>query len=205
MNWVGKELLLANLLGMCTGVAVAFPAAGAGAWGVLYFGGFLGALGGWLIGAVAVVGGWYAQVTARSWPPRSVTRWRHRFALCNAATVALVWASLLGWAMSTRPTYSSDTRWTPWLFFTVVVLVTYVLAYLLSPAQPRETLTPAADPTAPTTPPTTAVASGSATHRETGSRSSGTGDKSQKPAPLNVAGTSDGKSGPGSSPSESET
>lgn len=204
MNWVGRELLTAMLLGMCAGVAVAFPAAGPGLWGVLHFAGFVGAVGGAIIGSVAVMGGRYAQYTARWWVPRSSRRWRHRFAVCSAAAVALVWAALLGWAASTGPE-SAETHLTPWLAWTAVSAVSYLCAYLLAPGQPRVIRSPAADPIAPTTPPASVVATGIATQSDTGSRLSGTGVKSQNPAPENVGGKSDGTNGPGIDPSESET
>jgi hypothetical protein len=205
VNWVGRELSVASLLGAGTGVVMMWPTLLAGSWGALWLAVVFGGPIGLLVGFAAVGGGKYAQRLDLWWPARSAQRWRHRFAGCSAAAVLLLVAAAMGWAIALLSSFSADGAPIPWIVLTVIVVVSYVCSYLLSPDQPCETLTPAADPTAPTTPPTTAVASGSATHRETGSRSSGTGDKSQKPAPLNVAGTSDGKRGPGSSPSESET
>ncbi len=169
MNWVGKELSVALLLGAGTGVVMMWPTLLAGSWGALWLAVVFGGPIGLLVGFAAVGGGKYAQRLDLWWPARSAQRWRHRFAGCSAAAVLLLVAAAMGWAIALPSNFSAGGAPIPWIVLTVIVVVSYVCSYLLSPAQPRETLTPAADPTAPTTPPTTAVASGSATHRETGS------------------------------------
>ncbi|MGB2949764.1 MAG: hypothetical protein WBB62_16270 [Rhodococcus sp. (in: high G+C Gram-positive bacteria)] len=158
MNWVGRELSVASLLGAGTGVVVMWPTLLAGSWGALWLAVVFGGPTGLLVGFAAVGGGKYAQRLDLWWPARSAQRWRHRFAGCSAAAVMLLAAAAMGWTIALSFNLSAGGDPIPWIVLTVTVVVSYLGSYLLAPAQLRETLTPAADPTAPTTPPTSAVA-----------------------------------------------
>ena len=194
MNWVGKEMLVASLLGCSTGVVVMWPLLRDGIWGALWLAFAFGAPVGLLVGFTAVAGGKYAQRLDLWWPARSTRRWRYRFAGCSAAAVLLVLSGAVGWALASSSATAGPISW---IVLAVPVMVSYLCSYLLAPAQPRESFTPGAEATAPDTPYTTAVASGSATHNETDTSSAGTGEIFQKPAPVNVADPSCGEDGSG--------
>ncbi|MDJ0363049.1 hypothetical protein [Rhodococcus sp. H29-C3] len=142
MDWVEKELRVAAVTGACAGAGVMLPEVleGPMSWlALLVFPAFCGAVVGLLVGVVAVGGGRYALWSNRVWAARSHRTWRHRFAACTAAAVALVTAFALCWLVVAAGDISTYTDgFSPWwIALAAIMASSYLFAYLLAPAADR--------------------------------------------------------------------
>ena len=132
MDWVAKELCLAAASGACTAAVLIWPSVD-GRWWDLTLPGIIGGVVGLIVGVVAVAGGHYAVRTAALWPPRTDSRWRHRFALCTAAAVMLSVGGMLAWAeaASGNPSLYPESL----IVLAVLTAVSYAFACVLAPAR----------------------------------------------------------------------
>lgn len=131
MEWIAKELCVAAVCGAATAAVMMLPIVVDGRWWNLTLPVIIGGLCGLIVGLVAVAGGHYAVRTAVYWPPRTRSRWRHRFALCSAASVVLLVGGLFAWLV----TASTGGSGYPESLVVLAVLgaVSYVSAYVFAP------------------------------------------------------------------------
>ncbi|MFI8565563.1 hypothetical protein ACIGGF_03250 [Rhodococcus sp. NPDC078407] len=124
---------MAAVSGAVTAAVVMLPIVVDGRWWNLTLPVIIGGLCGLLVGLVAVAGGRYALRTSVFWPPRSRNRWRHRFGLCSAASVVLLFGALFAWGVAA----SSGGSGLPGSMVALAVLgiVSYLFAYLLAPVR----------------------------------------------------------------------
>ncbi|CCQ13608.1 putative uncharacterized protein [Rhodococcus sp. AW25M09] len=136
MEWIAKELCVAAVCGGCTAAVMMLPIVVDGRWWNLTLPVIIGGLCGLIVGLVAVAGGSYAIRTAVHWPPRSRNRWRHRFALCSAASVVLLVGGVFAWLVAA----SAGASGVPDSLIVLGVLgaVSYMFAYALAPARAVE-------------------------------------------------------------------
>ncbi|OZF52132.1 hypothetical protein CH293_12190 [Rhodococcus sp. 14-2470-1b] len=131
-------LVVFAALGAAAGAAATVPVIGVGGFVVPAV---VGGLAGLFIGAGAVAGGHVALATDRMLPARSVRLWKHRFAACSTAAVALLALGAMTWAMASTGDTSLDRAGFPTSAVVLVVLLiaSHVCAYTVAPNRREST------------------------------------------------------------------